>query len=399
MQGIRRRESVGDMEAFKLAFEAGLEAQGRELRCRVLNGAEDLLKEINILEDCGKRRRKRPILEVVTTTERLIRKREERLRRRERRRLLESGVFLHVTSRIHLQRDLLVYDEAKAILAELCRHYARVCHIELHHYCVMDNHLHLVLRLRDESRCLSRMMADVKREFTRRFKHWHNGIYRRQKRYRVQEMGNGSLWDGPYKAEVVEDMPQLGAVVFYVEANRLKVVARSLIAQWVRLGTMGAEELNDPMRTRAALEEVLLDVTRRYGFQSADFYLSGGQGHEHYLTDGMDAVWASKEEVRRYWKSRACDLPEGWRRVWYEGRKAILKPTPSEQRSYALSPLWHALGKSPECKAEVFGRLLLNACRRDQKMRSARSSIPRQTRYEDVLGLCMGVKEGVFAIA
>ncbi|MFU8802794.1 MAG: transposase, partial [Bradymonadaceae bacterium] len=229
MEGI---EIQDDEMVFEEALRQALEKEGHEVIYRSVDRVAAALEEVR----STKRRRKRPGSGSVSAslTEQLLEKSRLRERRRERRDLLQNGVFVHVTSRIHLQRKLLREDEVKAILARKCRHYARVCKIELHHYCIMDNHLHLVLRICSESSALDRMMADIKREFTKEYKHWFNHVHRKTIKYRSEKLGRGTLWDGPYTCEIIEDMPQLAAASFYVEANRLKVIARSAIVELTR---------------------------------------------------------------------------------------------------------------------------------------------------------------------
>jgi REP element-mobilizing transposase RayT len=352
-------------------LEKGIRDSSHEVAYETDLDFEEAVQALNVER---RRRRRRPENERSNQpmSRRLSEKAERRRRRAKRQNILQHGIFVHVTSRLHLQRRLLVEDRAKAILADLCHHYAKLCVIELHHYCIMDNHVHLVVRLRAGSRELGRMMADVKREFTKAYKEWFNGEYRRSIRYRAERLGKGTLWEGVYHAEVIKDTRQLIHACFYVEANRLKVIASQTIDRLLGSRISGSEV--DDFNDQQASE--LIEIARNYGFQSARYYLDGCEGHDPVLTDGTDAQWASPDEVRKWWKVTVSKLPPGWRRVWYDGTRAILKPTPVGARRYPSSPLWHCLGKSSQTRSLNFRRLLVQACWRNREQLGVN---PRET--------------------
>lgn len=372
-------EIEDDAKAFEDKVREVLKNQGEEITYREDLDIDEALAQLG--EPTRRRKKPDPAAMTAPLGERLQSKSEQRRKTARRRAALVSGVFVHVSSRIHLQRKLLRHDKAKSILAALCHHYAKLCRIEIHHYCIMDNHLHLLLRIRAKSRDLGRMMADVKREFTKSYKAWFNDDYRPSTRYRLDKLGRGTLWDGPYHPVVIEDTGQLAAACFYIEANRLKVIARATL-----------ERLSQPPSMTLASQpgldtpyDALLQLAREYGFQSASYYLGGCEGCDPVLTDGTDAHWATQGEVKQMWKKPARDLPEGWKRVWYDGKHAILKPTPAPARRYPSSPLWACLGNSPQTKALNFGRLLMGTCWRSRHQGETKSSSPRSS-HEEIPG-------------
>ncbi|MFU8803817.1 MAG: transposase [Bradymonadaceae bacterium] len=274
--------------------------------------------------------------------------------------------YWHVTGRIHLEKFLLEKDEVKEILAEECLHYARVCRIAIVHYCVMDNHFHLVVGLRRDSHNLSKMIGCIKQQFTNKFKIWFNKQYRPQNRYRRPALGKGTLWDGPPKPELIESEVQLGACTVYVENNRLVVVCKDEIGALEEspafILTEEGEEAEEPEFMLQPCYQELLAKLKGYRFQSAAHYLGAAPAQDTILTDGQDAIWASEADVACWYTVAKKNLPEGFRKVWFKECPGILIETPPDERSYAKNPFYERLGKTDALRSVHFGRLLLGSC-------------------------------------
>ena len=255
----------------------------------------------------------------------------------------EPGQILHITSRLHEQKARLQWEEAKSILRELIVQYGRVCRVCVLHYAILDNHLHLVVRVLPDSEPISRFVGCIKAGFTRAFKRWYNQLC----------IGSGpplersTMWDGPYHASIVGEGRHRHNVVCYVSTNRSCARDRQQIMalqEPPQLGRLSREY-------RALLERMAQDRQ-----QSTAVYLSGMQQLQHrepVLTDGTDAVWATEEEVRLWWKRKVSELPDGWRKISFGGQRRILKDTPPELRSLGQGPWWTALGDDDEARAEA----------------------------------------------
>jgi len=271
--------------------------------------------------------------------------------------------YWHVTSRIHLKRFLLKRDELKEILLKECQHYARVCGIALLHYCIMDNHFHLVVGLTKKSHRLTKMVGCIKQQFTNKFKTWFNTVYRPEDRYRKTELGNGTLWEGPSKPKKIETDAQLEACTLYVENNRLVVVCKDEIGALEQTPCFILDEDCDiPEFKLQPIYKDLLARMKSFPFQSACYYLGAVSAAETYLTNGQDGVWASNGEVDSSFKVAKEKLPEGWRKVWFKECPGILKPTADEERKYARNPFYEGLGSTGALRAAHFGRYLLGSC-------------------------------------
>jgi REP element-mobilizing transposase RayT len=285
--------------------------------------------------------------------------------------------YFHVTNRIHLGRYLLEKDCVKTILAEECLHYARVCEIEIVHYCIMDNHFHLLVGVRSHSKPLSKMMGCIKQQFTNKFKTWFNGVYRKENRYRKKALTNGTLWQGRCKYERIEDDAQFGACSLYIENNRIVVRAKQDIGELQEAPKFQVERKYDhpdevfersPWETfigpLQSCYETLLDQAKGFAFHSAPYYLGACEGSDTYLTSGKDAVWASDDEVREYFRVAASKLPEGWRKCWFKESPGIVKKPDDALRTFADNPFYARLGTTDAVRAAHYGRLLMGACYR-----------------------------------
>jgi REP element-mobilizing transposase RayT len=296
------------------------------------------------------------LMEWVEEWERRWEKREKRGEKAEEEKGREQEkAYFHVTSRCHLSQHYLEMDRSKELLGELCRHYARVFEVELLDYCFMDNHLHLEVGVeRERAGVLAKFVGCIKQQFTREYKAWFNEVYRKADRYRKKKMGRGTLWDGPYQALELDSERYLGACTLYIENNRV----------------MEAWGEGEPT------EEELVEWVKGYEHQSGGWYLGGRKGEERWLTDGKDGEWATEEEGKEYGKVGKGELPRGWRKVWVEDRRGIMKETPAEKRSYGRHPYIESLGETAEEQGEELGRQLMMAyrCTKERKRSRKRAA-------------------------
>lgn len=107
-----------------------------------------------------------------------------------------------------LDREFLL-----ATLAESAAQYR----VALHAYVLMDNHLHL-LATPPSADALSRMMQSL----GRRYVGWFNARHQR----------SGTLWEGRFRAGLIEGERQLLACMRYIEQNPLRAGLCAEAAQW-----------------------------------------------------------------------------------------------------------------------------------------------------------------------
>ncbi|MFZ5863293.1 MAG: transposase [Nitrospirota bacterium] len=131
-------------------------------------------------------------------------------------RLEFAGALYHVTARGNARQAIYVDDEDRLhFIARLARAGERY-HWRIHAYCLMDNHYHLVIET--ERPTLARGMRHLNGTYTQ---------YVNRRHHRV-----GHLFQGRYKAILVERDPYLLALCRYVVLNPVRAKACRRPEQW-----------------------------------------------------------------------------------------------------------------------------------------------------------------------
>jgi putative transposase len=124
----------------------------------------------------------------------------------------------HVTQRGNRRQPVFFCDSDYEYYLQLTTGYCRRFGVEVWAYCLMPNHVHLVLVPR-EAEALARTVAEVHRRYTCRINE--------------REGWTGYLWQGRFASSVM-DGPHTLAAVRYVELNpvRARLVARASEYRW-----------------------------------------------------------------------------------------------------------------------------------------------------------------------
>jgi putative transposase len=137
----------------------------------------------------------------------------------------------HITQRGNERRDVFFTTADREIYLGLVKQYATLQSVEVLGYCLMTNHVHLVL-IPGRAESLAKMMR---------------GVQMRYSQYRhALERGNGHLWQSRYYSCAVAP-ERLGAVMRYVELNpvRAGLVVEAVDYAWSSAGAhlTGADPL------------------------------------------------------------------------------------------------------------------------------------------------------------
>ena len=124
---------------------------------------------------------------------------------RQARKLAESGIY-HVMLR-GIDRQL-IFEEAEDYLRflSLLQECRGLCGFELYAYCLMGNHLHLLLKVGDEK------LETVFKRLAGRYVYWYNIKYQR----------TGHLFQDRFRSEPVEDDTYFLTVLRYIHQNPVK---------------------------------------------------------------------------------------------------------------------------------------------------------------------------------
>ena len=121
------------------------------------------------------------------------------------RRTCESGIYHVMLRGINRQRIFEDERDYRQFLSTLAK-YRTVCGYTLLGYCLMPNHVHLLIREGDEP------LPTVFRRIGASYVYWYNGKYGRV----------GHLFQDRYKSEAVEDEAYLLTVARYIHQNPVK---------------------------------------------------------------------------------------------------------------------------------------------------------------------------------
>ena len=117
----------------------------------------------------------------------------------------ESGIY-HVMLRGINCQQIFEDEEDNEVFLKILRDYKPVCGYQLFAYCLMGNHVHLLIKEGTES------LEQTFKRIGARFVYWYNTKYQRV----------GHLFQDRFKSEVVETPRYLYTVIRYVHQNPIK---------------------------------------------------------------------------------------------------------------------------------------------------------------------------------
>lgn len=166
-----------------------------------------------------------------------------------------EGVPQHVVQR-GVDRAAIFFhdDDYSAYLANLT-HYQSEWGVQIHSYCLMTNHIHL-LASGNHSHSIPGFMKAV----NQRYVQYINGTYRR----------SGTLWEGRYKASLIESERYFLACMRYIDLNpvRARMVAHAEDYCWSSYRANAAGKRDDavhPHPLYLAMDENPERRLRKYG--------------------------------------------------------------------------------------------------------------------------------------
>jgi putative transposase len=134
-------------------------------------------------------------------------------------RLIFPDVALHVVHRGNNRQDCFLQDNDRLVYLSILRDLARLRQCAIHAYCLMTNHVHMLLTPPTALAC-SLLMRDLLRCYAAYF----NRRYSR----------SGSLWERPFRSCLVDSTEYVLACYRYIELNpvRARMVATPAAHPW-----------------------------------------------------------------------------------------------------------------------------------------------------------------------
>lgn len=123
-------------------------------------------------------------------------------------RLVLANTAHHIVQRGHNRETVFVERQDYVYYLETLKEWKQELNVAVYGYCLMTNHVHLILNPNDEPDNLGRLMKRLAGRQTRYVNH--------------QENRSGSLWEGRYKSSPIETDSYLLACLRYVERNPIK---------------------------------------------------------------------------------------------------------------------------------------------------------------------------------
>ena len=198
-------------------------------------------------------------------------------------RVIVPGLPHHIVQRGHNRQAVFVEEQDYAYYLSNLREWKQALNLKVYSYCLMTNHVHLVVGANDELGAIPQLMKRLAARQTR----YLNAMERR----------TGSLWEGRYKVSAIDTDEYLLSCCRYVELNPVKarMVARAEDYPWssysARIGQQSTSWLDEPptFSTLAASPSERASIYEKFVSDTAPAYadtLIGSAVASNRLTGG-----------------------------------------------------------------------------------------------------------------
>jgi putative transposase len=167
----------------------------------------------------------------------------------------------HVVQRGHNRQSIFISDDDYNYYRENLIHFKKEFGCRIYAYCLMSNHIHLVVDPGDTPESLSKLMKRVAG---------------RQTRYVNKLEGrSGSLWEGRFKSSIISTAEYLPACCRYIDLNPIRagIMTSPGKYQWSSYGCKGEEK-----------KDLVVDFDESYLALGED-KSERQDAYEHYVRD------------------------------------------------------------------------------------------------------------------
>ena len=128
-------------------------------------------------------------------------------------RIKSSTGLYHVLTRGINRQDIFMDVEDKTAYLERLEKYKSECLFQIYSYCLMSNHVHLLIREGEQQQPQTQQLPEIMKKINTSYAYWFNRKYNRV----------GHLFQDRYKSEPVENDRYLLTLVRYIHQNPVKI--------------------------------------------------------------------------------------------------------------------------------------------------------------------------------
>ncbi|MFC1657879.1 transposase [Candidatus Omnitrophota bacterium] len=125
---------------------------------------------------------------------------------RTKRMLLENACY-HIINRGNQKQKIFIEGADFEKYLEICKHYKNRYKFKLYAYCLMPNHIHLIIDIKKTND-----LAKIMQGLTQTYTSWFNNKYNKV----------GRLWQGRFKSMVIQKDKYLIDCLKYIELNPVR---------------------------------------------------------------------------------------------------------------------------------------------------------------------------------
>ena len=133
-------------------------------------------------------------------------------------RILLENVCYHIINRGNQKQKVFLENSDFEKYLELLKHYKRKYGFKIFGYCLMPNHIHLLLQPDDLN-----MLAKIMQSLTQAYTLWFNNKYKKA----------GHLWQGRFKNMIVHRDDYFMQCVYYVEMNPVRASLAAVPSEYL----------------------------------------------------------------------------------------------------------------------------------------------------------------------
>ncbi|PFA66795.1 transposase [Bacillus sp. AFS015802] len=222
---------------------------------------------------------------------------------RQSRKKSRSGIY-HVMLRGINKQTIFEDDEDKGRFVWTILKYQKKCDYEIYGYCLMDNHVHLLLKEKDDT------LSEIIKKISSSYVYWYNTKYDRC----------GHLFQARFRSEIVETTTCFLRVLRYIHQNPLKAgLAKDIFSsKWTSIHEYFSP--SSPLNTDVALQ--LFSENKDVSFLLFKDYMNK-TNKDQYLDD-LPRIRKTDEELKGYFREMGINHISMLQQMDKPQRNAIL---------------------------------------------------------------------------